>query len=69
MGAFYMLPNISVFGIDSVTFAERLLEREGVAVVPGAVFGVDNNIRISYACSMDVITEGMDRIEKFIASL
>lgn len=69
MGAFYMLPNISVFGIDSVTFAERLLEREGVAVVPGVAFGADNNIRISYACSMDVITEGMDRIEKFIASL
>lgn len=68
MGAFYMLPNISRFGIDSATFSERLLEREGVAVVPGAAFGTDHNIRISYACSMDDIGEGMDKFEKFVNS-
>lgn len=69
MGAFYMFPNISRFGIDSVSFAERLLESKGVAVIPGAAFGADRNIRISYACSLGEIKEGMDRFEKFVGNL
>lgn len=69
MGAFYMLPNISRFGMDSATFAERLLEEEGVAVIPGAAFGADNNVRLSYTCDMDEISDGMDRLEKFLGSL
>jgi len=69
MGAFYVLPNISKFGLGSVSFSKQLLEREGVAVVPGAAFGADSNIRLSYACTMDNIREGIDRIEQFIKSL
>ncbi|NQT92060.1 MAG: pyridoxal phosphate-dependent aminotransferase [Lentisphaerae bacterium] len=69
MGAFYALPNISSFGLDSVTFARRLLEEHGVAAVPGAPFSADANIRLSYACSLDTINEGLDRLEAFIASL
>ncbi|MDD4872298.1 MAG: pyridoxal phosphate-dependent aminotransferase [Kiritimatiellae bacterium] len=69
MGAFYMLPNISQFGLDSVSFAEQLLEREGVAVVPGMAFGADRNVRLSYACSTDNIRKGLDRLEKFVKSL
>jgi aspartate aminotransferase len=69
MGAFYMLPNISSFGLDSVTFAERLLASEGVAVVPGQAFGADANIRLSFACSMQTIELGANGIERFVASL
>lgn len=69
MGAFYVLPNISRSGLGSVSFAEKLLESEGVVVVPGAAFGVDSNIRLSYACSMDNIRQGLDGLERFIKSL
>ncbi len=68
-GAFYMFPNISVFGVDSVTFASRLLEEAKVAVVPGAAFGADANIRLSYACSKENIEEGVARLAKFVAKL
>lgn len=68
-GAFYVFPNISGLGIKSVTFAERLLEAQKVAVVPGLPFGADENIRLSYACSMANIEEGLARIGRFVASL
>lgn len=68
-GAFYMLPHIGSFGLDSVTFAERLLETEQVAVVPGVSFGADENIRLSYACSTETIREGAERLARFCASL
>lgn len=68
-GAFYVLPNISKSGMGSVKFAEQLLEKEGVAVVPGISFGSDDHVRFSYACSMENIREGMDRFEKFMKSL
>jgi len=47
-------------------FSERLLEEELVAVVPGSAFGADNFIRLSYATSMEQLTNGLDRIESFI---
>jgi aspartate aminotransferase len=68
-GAFYMFPNVSAFGLDSVTFAERLLEEHGVAMVPGAPFGADGHVRLSYACSLETIEKGMDGMERFMASL
>ncbi len=68
-GAFYLFPNIGELGLDSLAFSERLLNEHKVAVVPGKPFGHDENIRLSYACSMDNIREGMDRLETFIASL
>ncbi len=68
-GAFYMLPDISSLGLPSMKFADRLLESEGVAVIPGVAFGVDGNIRLSYACAMSVIEEGMDRLERFISTI
>ncbi len=69
MGAFYMLPNISATGVGSLEFCEKLLEEAKVAAVPGAAFGCDKNIRLSYACSMENISEGLDRLEKFMGSL
>lgn len=68
-GAFYILPNISSFGMDSLTFSDKLLESKGVAVVPGVSFGSDATVRLSYACSMDNIKGGLDKFEEFVASL
>lgn len=77
-GAFYVLLNISrIFGRkcsgtlieDSLGFSKLLLEKEKVAVIPGAGFGVENYVRLSYATSMDNIVQGLDRIEKFIKEL
>jgi len=72
-GAFYVFPRISNFfgGTvhDSVSFCEKLLEREGVAMVPGAAFGSDEHVRISYATSMEDLEEGMNRLERFLSFL
>lgn len=65
-GAFYVLPNIS--GLtnsrlpDGDAVTEYLLSEAKIAVVPGSGFGVPNNIRISYATSMELIEKGMDRL-------
>ncbi len=64
-GAFYLFPNISGTGLDSVQFCELLLEEQKVAVVPGVAFGADANIRISYATDMATIEKGLDRMEAF----
>jgi aspartate aminotransferase len=69
MGAFYMLPNISSFGLNSTDFASKLLDDQKVALVPGIAFGSDAHVRLSYACSMENIQKGLDRIEAFCASL
>jgi aspartate aminotransferase len=68
-GAFYVFPNISACGLTSVAFAQRLLEQEKVAVVPGLPFGSDDHIRLSYACSRATIEEGMSRLDRFIKGL
>jgi aspartate aminotransferase len=65
-GAFYMFCNISKTGLDSMTFAKRLLDEEYVSLIPGSAFGLDDHIRISFATSMNELEKGMDRIEKFI---
>lgn len=77
-GAFYVFPDISSLIEksykgriikDSISFAQILLDEAKVAVIPGAAFGVDGYIRLSYATSMENIKEGLDRIEKFIKGL
>ncbi|WP_391120244.1 aminotransferase class I/II-fold pyridoxal phosphate-dependent enzyme [Psychrobacillus sp. L3] len=67
-GAFYIFPSIQRFGINSFDFATRLLHEGGVAVVPGSVFTPfgEGYIRISYAYSMEVLEEGLKRLEQFI---
>ncbi len=69
MGAFYMLPNISSFGLGSADFCEKLLDQQKVACVPGIAFGSDAHMRLSYASSMENITKGLDRIEAFCGGL
>ena len=68
-GAFYVFPDISSFGLPSIEFAGKLLEQEKMTVVPGAPFGADGNVRLSYACSMANIEEGMVRLERFLQTL
>ena len=68
-GAFYVLANVSALGLSSTNFADRLLSKHHVAVVPGIAFGDDRTIRFSYATSMDVIKKGLDRFEEFCKTL
>jgi len=75
-GAFYCFPDVSshydrnINGAKiggSMDFAEALLEQANVALVPGLPFGCDNNVRLSFACSLEQITKGLDRIEKWLS--
>ena len=70
-GAFYIFPSIEKFGMPSYDFAIRLLKEGGVAAVPGSAFTEygEGFLRISYAYSMPVLEEGMNRLEKFITQL
>jgi aspartate aminotransferase len=72
-GAFYIFPRVDgLYGkgvAGSVAFAEALLEKGRVAVVPGLPFGSDRHVRISYAYSLETLTEGMDRFAEFARSL
>jgi aspartate aminotransferase len=68
-GAFYVLVNVSRLGLTSQNFADRLLSKANVAVVPGIAFGDDRTVRLSYATSLDVIKKGMDRLEEFCHTL
>ena len=74
-GAFYVMMNISkligkeIKGVKitgSDVFANVLLEKANVALVPGSGFGTDIHVRLSYATSFENITEGLNRIEKFL---
>ena len=76
-GAFYAFPKVSdlytkkISGqsvTNSFDLVNLLLEKAHVAFVPGAPFGSDEYIRISYATSMANIEKGMDRFEKFLCS-
>ena len=68
-GAFYILVNISQLGLSSQNFADRLLSKANVAVIPGAAFGDDRTVRLSYATSIDIIKKGLDRFQDFCRTL
>ena len=68
-GAFYAFPDISSTGLDSMTVCNRLLEEQGLAVVPGVAFGDDRCIRLSCAASNATIDDGLARLGRFIAGL
>lgn len=72
-GAFYAFPEVSSLFrdeyADSISFAEYLLEAGGVAVVPGAAFGADDYIRLSFACSRESLRRGIERIGQAVAAL
>ena len=74
-GAFYCFPDVSGhFGRNiggthienSMDFAKALLEQAKVALVPGKPFGCESNVRLSFACSMEQINKGLDRLDKWL---
>jgi aminotransferase len=67
-GAFYAFPNIKASGMDSETFAEKLLHEERVAVVPGDAFGAGGAgfVRCSYATAYEKIEEALRRMDSFM---
>lgn len=69
LGAFYLFPDISSFGLSASEFATRLLKEKEVAVVPGEGFGAPGYIRLSYATSDEVIHKGIARIREFCEGL
>ena len=68
-GAFYMYPNISKLGINSLDFCSGLLETQQVAAIPGVAFGTNDCIRLSYATSVENIRKGMDRLAAYVAAI
>ena len=77
-GAFYVFPNVSeIYGrsfkgekiTNSAELIDYLLDEANVAIVPGAAFGSDDHIRLSYATSLKNIEEGMKRIKNAINKL
>jgi aminotransferase len=66
-GAFYIFPDVSVTGLSSEAFCEKLLLEEKVMVLPGDSFGEQgkNHIRICYATPYEGIKEALQRIERF----
>ena len=75
-GAFYCFPDVSAhYGRNikgtringSGDFAQALLDQANVAVVPGRPFGCDENVRLSFACSLEDISKGLDRLEKWLS--
>ena len=74
-GAFYAFPDVSAhYGRNigdtaingSMDFAQALLAQAKVAVVPGEPFGCPNNVRLSFACSLEQIEKGADRIQTWL---
>lgn len=68
-GAFYLFINIQETGLQSLEFSKQLLEKYGVALVPGVAFGMEGYVRLSFACSMQQLKDGVERIKKFIDDL
>jgi aminotransferase len=66
-GAFYAFPSIVASGMDDETFAQKLLEEEKVAVIPGSAFGADGGfVRCSYATAYEKIEEALVRMKRFM---
>jgi len=70
-GAFYAFPSVKETGLTSEAFAEQLLKKHKVAIVPGNVFGQSGEgfLRCSYATSREELIEALDRMETFLKGL
>ncbi len=69
-GAFYVFPNITKTGMNSTQFANFILERAGVALLPGSSFGKhgEGYVRLVYASDAEKIKEGLARIKRALES-
>jgi aminotransferase len=70
-GAFYAFPSVRSTGLDDVEFAERLLLKEKVAVIPGSAFGDcgRGHVRCCYAAPRPAIEEALERMRRFVDKL
>jgi len=74
-GTFYAFPDFSkaiaaAAGINNdVEMAEYILDKAGVALVPGSAFGAEGHLRLSYATSMEILEKAMDRLEKLLGKV
>jgi aminotransferase len=68
-GAFYVFPSIRSTGMEDFEFAERLLDEEKVAVIPGSAFGDGGrgHVRMCYASPYNLLEEALERIGRFVA--
>jgi len=68
-GTFYAFPHVEACEAEggSIRLAERLLEEAGVALVPGAAFGADEHLRLSFAASRETLERGLDRLAAALA--
>ncbi|MCP0914917.1 MULTISPECIES: pyridoxal phosphate-dependent aminotransferase [Legionella] len=69
-GTFYIFPSVQQIierrgFANDIEFADRLLNDVGVALVPGSAFGNEGCIRISFATSMQILRDAMDRLQRF----
>ena len=70
-GAFYAFPSVKSTGLDGENFAQNLLKDQKVALVPGSAFGGfgKDNVRLSYATSMNALSEAFDRTATFLQKI
>jgi aminotransferase len=68
-GAFYVFPSIRSTGMEDFDFAQRLLDEEKVAVIPGSAFGEGGrgHVRMCYASPYNLLEEALERIGRFVA--
>lgn len=69
-GTFYLFPSVAKIiekraYANDIEFADKLLQEVGIALVPGSAFGNEGCIRLSFATSMDIIQDAMDRLQHF----
>ena len=70
-GAFYLFINITQlpkYAANSMSFCQDLLKNQGVALVPGSAFGMEGFVRLSFACSLEELEEGLKRLDSFVKS-
>ena len=68
-GAFYVFPSIAAYGMDSGTFCTRMIREAGLAATPGACFGGEGHIRLTYCYGDETLKAGLDRLEGFLKTL
>ena len=75
-GAFYVFIDLSQVAKKykynesfSIEFCDEFLSKHKVAIVPGKAFGIDEYVRISYACSEEEFMDGLNRLELFILEI
>lgn len=68
-GAFYVFLDVRKYGMDSLTFCEKLLREGLLGLVPGVYFGTEGYARLSYCYADETLKEGLDRLEHFLATL